>query len=235
MAIKDELTEKVGEFARDRWADIPDAYVLPTVDDLVFGNCGERLNVTVLYADISGSTAMVDELLDTRAAEYYKAFLHCASQLIKRNNGEIQAYDGDRVMALYVGDEQADDAVGTALELNYAVTQIINPTFEHVYGAAHRKLRFTVGIDSERVLAIKVGVRAVGELAWIGGAANYAAKLNSFEGLDHNFPIRVTSQTYDRLTNKCRCTLDGSSIWQGQYDNLKARFHYRTNFYRRLP
>lgn len=235
MAIKDELTKKIGEFAVDRWGDIPDAYILPTVDDLTFGNSGEHLDVTVLYADISGSTAMVDELHDTRAAEYYKSFLHCASQLIRRNNGEIQAYDGDRVMALYVGDEQADNAVGTALELNYAVGEIINPAFERIYGSTHRKLQFTVGIDSGKVLAIKVGVRAVGELAWIGGAANYAAKLNSFEGLDHDFPIRVTSLTFDKLTHKSLYATDGSMMWQGMYDNLQKRDHYRTNYYRGLP
>lgn len=235
MAIKNDLTEKIGEFAREQWGVIPNAYVLPTVNDLTFGNDGERLDVTVLYADISGSTAMVDELTDTRAAEYYKAFLHCASQLIKRNNGEIQAYDGDRVMALYVGNDQADDAVRTALELNYAVTEIINPTFMRVYNSNHRKLEFTVGIDTEKVLAIKVGVRAVGELAWIGGAANYAAKLNSFEGLDHDFPIRVTSLTYAKLTNKLLVGSDGSNIWDGPYNDLKARSHYRTRFYRQLP
>jgi class 3 adenylate cyclase len=235
LAIKDELTAKIGEFARDKWADIPDAYVLPTVNDLTFGNSGERLDVTVLYADISESTSMVDSLTDTRAAEYYKAFLHCASQLIKRNKGEIEAYDGDRVMALYVGDEQADDAVRTALELNYAVIKIINPTFEDVYQQYHRKLKFTVGIDSRKVLAIKVGIRAVGELAWIGAAANYASKLNSFVGLDHDFPIRVTTHAFAKLKNISLYGSDGSSMWEGPFNNLKVCNHYRTKFYRTLP
>jgi class 3 adenylate cyclase len=235
MAIKDDLTAKVNEYAVDRWADIPNAYVLPTTADLSFGNDGERLQVTALYADISASTDMVDELLDTRAAEYYKAFLYCASQLIKRNGGEIQAYDGDRVMALFVGDTQADEAVTAALELHYSVSHIINPIFERVYTTSHRKLGFTVGVDSGQVLAIKVGVRAVGELAWIGGAANYAAKLNSFEGLDHDYPIRVTQQTYNKLTAKCMNTDDGTSIWEGPYKNLSARTHYRTSYWRLLP
>lgn len=216
MAIKDELTAKVGGFAVDVWQDIPDAYALPTVNDLTFGNTGKHLDVTVLYADITGSTQMVDEMLDTRAAEYYKAFLHCASELIKRNNGEIQAYDGDRVMALYVGESQADNAVGTALELHYAVSKIINPAFEGAY--AHRKLQFTVGIDTGRVLAIKVGVRIVGEMAWIGGAANYAAKLNSFAGLDHDYPIRITAQTFGKLTRNSLYSTDGQIMWSGPYN-----------------
>lgn len=233
MAVKDELTAKVSRFALDMWQDIPDAYVLPTVDDLTFGNTGKYVDVTVLYADITGSTKMVDEMLCTRAAEYYKAFLHCASELIKRNNGEIQAYDGDRVMALYIGGSQADEAVTTALELHYAVSKIINPAFEGAF--AHSKLQFTVGIDTGRVLAIKVGVRTVGEMAWIGGAANYAAKLNSFEGLDHEYPVRITAQTFVKLTRNSLYATDGQIMWAGPYNDLKARAHYRTKHYRNLP
>lgn len=235
MAIKDDLITKVNEFAVEKWGEIPNAYILPTTDDLTFGNTGEHLNVTVLYADISSSTSMVDNLSDTHAAEYYKAFLHCASQLIKRNNGEIQAYDGDRVMAMYVGDSQADDAVGTALELHFAVAYIINPAFERVYKEHHRKLQFTIGIDSGQLLAIKVGVRAVGDLAWIGAAANYAAKLNSFEGLDHDYPIRVTQQTMAIMTAKTILASNGANMWEGAYNNLKAKNHYRTNYWRTLP
>ena len=235
MAIKSELTTKVEEFAVEQWGKTPNAYVLPTTDDLTFGNTGERLNVTALYADISASTEMVDKLSSTHAAEYYKAFLHCASQLVKKNNGEIQAYDGDRIMAMYVGENQADDAVGTALELHYAVSEIINPIFERVYQEDHRKLLFTVGIDSGQALAIKVGVRALGEIAWIGGAANYAAKLNSFKGLDHTYPIRVTQQTMAKMTANTIKSANGSNIWEGPYNNIKARNHYRTNFFRSLP
>lgn len=234
MAIREDLTEKTAEFARKPWGAIPDANVVPTIDSLDFGNDGKRIDVTILYADIAESTKLVDETIDTRAAEYYKAFLHCASQLIKKNGGEIQAYDGDRVMAVYVGADHANNAVSTALELHCSVVEIIDPTFSTVYTKTPRKLKFTVGIDSGRCLVVKVGVRAVGELAWIGGAANYAAKLNSFEGLDHEYPIRVTQQTYERLTGAFLHGPRNELMWDGPYTNLKGRSHYRTSYLRNL-
>jgi class 3 adenylate cyclase len=234
MTTKGELEAKVGEFARNIWGNIPDAYVVPSTGDLTFGNDGKRIEVTILYADISGSTKMVDDISDTRAAEYYKAFLHCASQLVKRNSGEIQAYDGDRVMAVFVGDSQADNAVAAALELHYAVREIINPIINAVYVNSPRTLQFTVGIDSGKCLVVKVGVRSVGELAWIGGAANYAAKLNSFEGLDHDYPIRVTKQTFDKLTQRSLYGSQGEMIWSEPFNDLKARYHYRTSYQSKL-
>src|SRR5450631_2676379 len=121
MALKDELVEEVAEFAHDKWGDIPDAYVVPDPEDLSFGNTAKRMDVCVLYADVHGSTKMVDELLDTLAAEYYKAFLHCSAKLIKLNDGTVQAYDGDRVMGIYVGDGKGDRAVITAMQVNWAM------------------------------------------------------------------------------------------------------------------
>jgi class 3 adenylate cyclase len=233
MPILDELRERIRAFARGLWGDIPNATSIPSTDDLTYDNSGKRLDATVLYADIDGSTDMVDALADWHAAEYYKAYLHCASQIIKRNGGEIQAYDGDRVMAIYTGDNQADNAVGTALELNFAVRDIINPEFAALYGVTHRPLGHTVGIDSGQMLVIKVGVRALGELAWIGGAANYAAKLTSFDGLDHNYQTRVTEGTYVKLTRGSLYS-SGTTMWEGPYIDLKKRRHYRSNWSRTL-
>lgn len=60
MTLKEELASKVQEFSQDRWGDIPVGYTVPTPDDLTFGNTGRRLSACILYADICGSTAMVE-------------------------------------------------------------------------------------------------------------------------------------------------------------------------------
>ncbi len=83
----------------------------------------------VLYADIRNSTKMVDSLEATRAAEYYKAFLHCAAKLVKANEGTITACDGDRVMGVFVGVNQARQAITSAFNITRAVRNIVNPSF----------------------------------------------------------------------------------------------------------
>lgn len=230
MSLKDDLTLKVYEFVTSSWGDIPNGYVVPTPESLTFGNTGIRINATVLYADIHGSTSMVDALMDNTAAEYYKAFLHCAAKIIRSNDGSITAYDGDRVMGIYVGNDQAKSAVKTALQLNWAVLSIINPTFAGLYGTAHRVLRHTVGIDCGRLLAAKTGVRVDSDLVWVGPAANYAAKLNSFDGLDADYAIRATERVMGALgTDNFIREIGGATIWDGPYNNLKNCSHYRTD------
>lgn len=230
MTLKDDLQLKVAEFARSSWGDIPNGQVVPSSESLTFGNSGTRIDATVLYADIDGSTNMVDNLTDTMAAEYYKAYLHCAAKIIKSTNGTITAYDGDRVMAIFVGEEQLPDAVSSALKINWAVVNLINPTFAAMYGQQHRPLGHTIGIDKSQILAAKTGVRIDSDLVWVGPAANYAAKLNGFDGIDANYPIRITEQAMRALGMATFFrTYNGQTIWEGPYYNLKRGGHYRTD------
>lgn len=229
MALIDELRDRVSIIASERWGDITQGRVVPTTDSLTFSNSGIFLDACILYADIHGSTNMVDRISPTQAAEYYKAFLYCAARLIKAESGELVAYDGDRVMGVFIGDYKVDSAVQAAFKIKYAVDQIINPEFLSVYGNNHYKLRHTVGIDAGTVLVAKTGIRADNDLVWVGPAANYAAKLNSFDGLDIAYPTRITVEAYNLIINPGLLSSGIVRFWNGPYKNVGARSHYRSN------
>lgn len=232
MSLEEELLKKVRDYALNIWNEIPQGRIVPTSESqsLTHGNTGIRLDATVMYADLKGSTLMVDTLSDTRAAEYYKAYLECGAKIIKNNNGVITAYDGDRIMSVFVGESQTIDAVQSALQINWAVDQIINPIFEDIYSKEHCKLEHTIGIDRSEILATKAGVRIDDDVVWIGPAANYAAKLNSFDGLDPDYQIRITEQAMRDLgINYFSYFKSEISIWDGPYTNLQRGKHYRTN------
>lgn len=234
MTFGEELGAKVRGFVYGHWDEIPAGNVVPEPEDLTFGNSGRRLSACIFYADIHGSTSMVEDLSDTHAAEYYKAYLHCAAKIIKRNDGEITAYDGDRVMAAFLGESKEDHAVRAALELSFVVDEIINPTFSELYTTTHRRLQHTVGIDVSSVLVSKTGVRVDSDLVWVGSAANYAAKLNSFDGLNHDYPIRVTGEVFAVLSRSNLIGAGGAQMWEGPYTNFAPRKHYRSRFRWRL-
>lgn len=230
MALADELKAKVATYARTKWEEIPQGRVVPTANNLTAGNTGIHIDATVLYADIDGSTNMVDTLLDRLAAEYYKAYLECAAKIIRVNDGEITAYDGDRVMAIFIGDQQVANAVTAALQINRAVQEIVNPTFQSIYTVHHLPLRHTIGIDKSLILATKIGIRGDNDIVWVGPAANYAAKLNSFDGLDSSYAIRITEQAFNALgTTVFYRKVNGQTIWEGPYSNLQRGKHYRTS------
>src|SRR5882757_321503 len=101
----------------------------------------------VLYADLSASTNMVQTQTAAFAAEVYRAYLYSAAQIIRDQAGEVTAYDGDRVMAVFLGDSRNSNAAKCALKINYAVSKIINPAIAAQYPNKTFTVRQVVGID----------------------------------------------------------------------------------------
>src|SRR5205807_2996534 len=102
MSLTDELRIEVREVFEAVWKE-RDGEVVPEPDDIELGNDAVKLEATVLYADLADSTDLVDRYSAGFAAEVYKTFLHCAAKIIRDEGGVITAYDGDRIMAVYIG------------------------------------------------------------------------------------------------------------------------------------
>lgn len=180
MGLKEDLEKEVSTTFISRWEE-RDGRDVPDPEDLALGNDAVKLDATVLYADMTGSTRLVDSHPPTFAAEIYKNYLVCAARIIKTNGGTITAYDGDRIMAVFVGDSKDSSATEAALKINYAVVKIINPTMLNVYKSETFRLRHRVGIDTSRLFAARIGVRNDNDLVWVGRAANHAAKMTEIE------------------------------------------------------
>lgn len=110
-----------------------DGQAVPESEALSLGKSSVKLDGTVLYADFFAFTNLVDQFDAWFAAEIYKTYLHCAAKIIRSEGGSITSYDGDRVMAVYIGDDKNSSAARTALKINYAVSKIINPAIQKQY------------------------------------------------------------------------------------------------------
>src|SRR6266567_4120634 len=183
MTFKNDLESEVKEIFVAPWKETV-FKVVPTPQDLSPGNDAAKLDATVLYADIADSTDLVDRYSQKPhfAAEMYKVYLRCAANIIKNEQGTITAYDGDRVMAVFLGDTKETSAVRSALKIKYAVEEIINPLMKKQYPNTAYQLKHVVGIDSSELFVARTGVRNDSDLVWVGRAANYAAKLCSLNG-----------------------------------------------------
>jgi class 3 adenylate cyclase len=213
MSLKDDLSAYVKKILRDQWS-TRSGNVVPDPEDLVLGSNDAIVfdRATVLYADLSGSTALVNAHEWWFAAEIYKSFLHCAAEIIRKEGGIITAYDGDRVMAVFLGSHQTTSAGICGLKINYMVQEVINPALKDQYPSKNYSVSQVVGIDTSEIRAARTGVRGDNDIVWVGRAANYAAKLT-----DLKLPERtwVTETAFDRLAAEVR--MGGSpaqSMWK---------------------
>ena len=115
---------------------------------------------------IAESTRLVTSYPAQFAAEIYKSYLHCAAKVISNNGGVITAYDGDRVMAVFIGNLKNTSATKSALQINYCVTEIINPAMHNQYPELDSSfmVRQAVGIDTSELFVARTGIRGANDL-----------------------------------------------------------------------
>ena len=212
MGLKDDLAAEVKATFAAAWQEETTSSV-PAPEDLrLNANHAKNLDAaTVLYADLNGSTSMVDNYQWWFSAEIYKSYLRCAAQVIRSENGVITAYDGDRIMAVFTGDSKNTSAVRCAMKINYAVMEIIRPALVTKYPTIAFNLNHVVGLDSTQLRTARIGVRGDNDLVWIGRAANYAAKLTTLS----EKPLWITKSVFDTMHDDVKY-FNGVSMWEAR-------------------
>jgi class 3 adenylate cyclase len=225
MGLKADLESDVGSIFRDQWSHRGGREV-PSDASLKLGNDAVKISATVLYADLADSTQLVDTYTWMFASEIYKTFLLCAAKVIRSEDGVITAYDGDRIMGVFIGDTKNTSAMRAAMKINWAVRKIITPAQKCIYSDKDYVIRHVVGIDTSELFIAKTGVRGANDLVWVGRAANHAAKLAA---LAHTHSSRVTEPVYKAAADSVKSGA-GRNYWERvKWTDHGERYIYRTN------
>lgn len=202
MGLKEDLEESVNEIvAKEHWT-TRKGQVVPEPDDLGLGNDAVEFEATVLYADMADSTGLVDKQKAHLAAEVYKSYMVCAARIIKNAEGTVSAYDGDRIMGVFIGEFKNSSAAKAALQINWALQEVVNPALKQYYGDSAYQMNHAIGIDTSPIFACRIGVRNDNDIVWVGRAANYAAKLTNLKNDKH--PVFITGAVFDKLNRKSK-------------------------------
>ena len=146
----------------------------------------ERRTLTVLFSDIANFTT-ISEKLGFRLAEHLAAYFESMSERIYRNNGVIDKYIGDAIMAFWgaptPNESHATDACAAAVSCRDALAeQIQSAESDDVVFSA----RF--GISTGRMLVGNFGSNNRLSYTVIGDPVNLAARL---EGLNKEFGTSI--------------------------------------------
>lgn len=208
MATKEELVKKIDEFFTTKY-EVENTTTVPSTDysKLTFGNKGLIADLTFLFIDIRKSSMMHDVYGHANAARIYQAFHEINVTAIKRWEGEVRAFDGDRIMGVFSGKRKNNNAVNAAFNIRWAVEHILNKHFEE-----SQKIKIGIGIDTGETLITKVGKARdtnTTDLVWVGKACNYASHLCQ----EANNSILISPGVYSVLadTNKFA---DEKNMWQ---------------------
>ena len=231
MSLIEDYSKVVEDIFKEKWS-TREGRKVPESEDLALGNDAVKLDGTVLYADLDDSTNLVDGYQPAFAAKIYKAYLSCAAKIIRSEGGVITSYDGDRIMAVYIGESKNTSAANSALKINYTVTKIINPILKECYPNTDYLVKQVVGIDTSNLFVARTGIRGSNDLVWVGRAANYAAKLSS---LSADYPSRLTEAVYNQLHESVKYSSDKRPMWEAAtWNDMNGMRIYRSAWWRSI-
>ncbi len=204
MTRNEELTQDTTTIFDTTFTVTP-GVVVPTVNDVSLDNNAKDIEAAMLFIDIKKSTHIVDMVQRETAARMYKAFLKGVTRIALANGGDVRSFNGDGVLAVFVGVGKCDNAVRAAMEMKHFFQQTLMPRLEK-YKLSNQALRsiqfdFGIGIDLGDILVIKAGIGGENnrDLVWVGSATNHAVKLAAqANGIYH---IHISAAIYSKLSD----------------------------------
>jgi class 3 adenylate cyclase/tetratricopeptide (TPR) repeat protein len=134
---------------------------------------GERRQVAILFADLSGYTRLSSTIDAEETHRLLTRFFECADEAIVRHGGTIDKHIGDAVMGVF----GAPLAYGNDIERALRSALAIHAAMSAVSGEAQTPLAAHIGIASGEVVAASTGSIAHRDYTVTGDAVNLAARL----------------------------------------------------------
>lgn len=159
-----------------------------------------ELDISVMFADIRGFTTMAEKMGPEATFEFINRYLGQMEAAIHREQGFINEFLGDGIMALFhVG---ADTAVSAALGMLEALDALNAALAEQ----GQPPIRIGIGIDSGPLMLGTIGGQDRLDCTVIGDPANTAARTEGLTKL-YGASLLVTERTHDRLADPGRYTI----------------------------
>jgi class 3 adenylate cyclase/tetratricopeptide (TPR) repeat protein len=135
----------------------------------------ERRKATVLFADLSGYTAVAERLDPEAVKSLVDRALRRLGQEVTRYGGTVDKYIGDNVMAVFGAPVAHEDDPERAVRAGLAMQAAMDEINKDIEAATGVTFSLRVGINSGEVLAGQVG----DGYTVIGDAVNVASRLQS--------------------------------------------------------
>ena len=132
---------------------------------------GERRRCTIMFTDVRGFTSMSEKLKPEEVVEIMNKALTIQADAVKANEGMVDKYIGDAMMAVWNAPVDVENheqkAIETALQIRHAMQE------------AQLDIDIGIGINSGEVVAGNIGSQSRFEYSVLGDACNLAARLES--------------------------------------------------------
>ncbi len=178
----------------------------PQVIDMILKGGQETLDdmmepkdatATILFADISGFTALAERMPPREVNLILNDFFSRMTDILFQYDGTLDKYIGDGLMAVFGApmekEDDAERAIRAAQEMMKALGAMMAGMPEE------RRFSIRIGINTGRVVAGNIGSSRRMDYTVIGDAVNTASRLESIAQPNQ---ILIGEETYERVQGK---------------------------------
>ncbi len=193
----DKAFETIENINRSLWRFVPKEFLDSLGrEDIITVELGDQVSrkITVLFSDIRNFTTISEQMTPVENFTFINTILERIGPIIRKNNGFIDKYIGDAVMALFLG--EPDNAVNAAVEMQKAL-QELNEDFGR---KGFPEVRIGIGINSGNSMLGIVGEQKRLESTVISDAVNVASRLEGLTKI-YGSTIIISGDVADSLSD----------------------------------
>lgn len=159
----------------------------------------ETIEATVVFMDICGFSAISESEAPNTVVKLLNDYFDIMVIEITNENGQIDKFIGDAVMAIFKGEDQLERAIRASL----ATRKKINSLPEFI-GATRFKPHISIGINSGEMISGNIGSIQLRRLDYtvIGDAVNTSQRL---QAAAKNNQIIINKESYEKVKDKFTC------------------------------
>lgn len=181
----------------------------------------KRTELTILFADIRGFTALAERLNPEEVVALLNPYLNRMSEVIHQYGGTVDKFEGDAIVAFF-GEpvpfqDHAKRAIQAALEMRRALEKLTSEwRKENIYTGS---FEIGIGINTGDVFVGLIGAEQRVNYTVIGDNVNLAARLQD-QTKDFNWPILISGNTYEQIKDGFQAEFIESRIMKGKTEAI---------------
>jgi adenylate cyclase len=138
---------------------------------------GDRRQVTVLFADLTGFTSLAEGLDPETLRSFQSALFETMAQAVAHYDGFVEKFVGDAVMAVFGAPRAHEDDPLRAVEAAQEMMQRVDRLSRQWAGRLGRPVTLHIGVHTGAVVAGSLGQGAGSAYAVTGDTVNTASRL----------------------------------------------------------
>jgi len=177
-------------------------------------SASENIEATVMFIDVCGFTSISEQAPPEKVVGILNTYFDTMVKEIIAQEGYVDKFIGDAIMAVFRGEYDLDRAIETALAIRGAIGKL--PEAE---GMDHYRPQVSIGIKRGEMVSGNIGSKSLKRLDYtvIGDTVNVAARLQDKAGPNQ---ILISEPCYQQVKESFKCNSLGKVSFKNKTDAI---------------